>query len=158
MIRSASERGSPPDSIAYPPRILFTPTLEGYCNLFSTRTRQTPDYIASLGAPRGTCDEVTRGLQHETRARPLGHRARLERAREARGLDEQQRTITIERMDRFDASLGAATFEWAERLPYPWCPTEQAIGPPAPLDALVREAARVVGSRELPRAHRENDR
>ena len=51
---------SPPDSIAYPPRILFTPTLEGYCNLFSTRTRQTPDYIASLGAPKGTCDEVTR--------------------------------------------------------------------------------------------------
>jgi multiple sugar transport system permease protein len=51
---------SPPDSIAYPPRILFTPTLEGYCNLFSTRTRQTPEYIASLGAPKGTCDEVTR--------------------------------------------------------------------------------------------------
>lgn len=51
---------SPPDSIAYPPRILFTPTLEGYCNLFSTRTRQTPEYIASLGEPKGTCDEVTR--------------------------------------------------------------------------------------------------
>jgi len=51
---------SPPDSIAYPPRILFTPTLEGYCNLFTTRTRQTPDYIAALGAPQGTCDTVTR--------------------------------------------------------------------------------------------------
>jgi multiple sugar transport system permease protein len=51
---------SPPDSIAYPPRIMFTPTIEGYCNLFSTRTRQTPEYIASLGEPKGTCDEVTR--------------------------------------------------------------------------------------------------
>jgi len=51
---------SPPDSIAYPPRILFTPTLEGYCNLFTTRTRQTPDYIAALGPPQGTCDNVTR--------------------------------------------------------------------------------------------------
>ena len=51
---------SPPDSISYPPKILFSPTLEGYCNLFSTRTRQTPDYIAALPAPTSTCDEVTR--------------------------------------------------------------------------------------------------
>ncbi|NNH56495.1 carbohydrate ABC transporter permease [Rhizobium laguerreae] len=51
---------SPPDSISYPPKIVFTPSLEGYCNLFTTRTRQTPDYIASLPAPVGTCDEVTR--------------------------------------------------------------------------------------------------
>jgi multiple sugar transport system permease protein len=28
---------SPPDSISYPPKILsFTPTIEGYCNLFTT--------------------------------------------------------------------------------------------------------------------------
>ncbi|MGO6906885.1 carbohydrate ABC transporter permease, partial [Rhizobium ruizarguesonis] len=51
---------SPPDSISYPPKIVFTPSLEGYCNLFTTRTRQTPDYIASLPAPAGACDEVTR--------------------------------------------------------------------------------------------------
>ncbi|MBP1871460.1 multiple sugar transport system permease protein [Ensifer adhaerens] len=51
---------SPPDSISYPPKIVFTPTLEGYCNLFTTRTRQTPDYIASLPEPTSTCDEVTR--------------------------------------------------------------------------------------------------
>jgi len=51
---------SPPDSISYPPKILFSPTLEGYCNLFTTRTRQTPDYIAALPAPTSTCDEVTR--------------------------------------------------------------------------------------------------
>jgi multiple sugar transport system permease protein len=34
---------SPPDSISYPPKLVFTPTLEGYCNLFTTRTRQTPE-------------------------------------------------------------------------------------------------------------------
>jgi multiple sugar transport system permease protein len=51
---------SPPDSISYPPKIVFTPTLEGYCNLLTTRTRQTPEYISSLPAPTGTCDEVTR--------------------------------------------------------------------------------------------------
>jgi multiple sugar transport system permease protein len=51
---------SPPDSISYPPKIVFQPTLEGYCNLFTTRTRQTPDYIQSLGAPTSTCDEITR--------------------------------------------------------------------------------------------------
>lgn len=51
---------SPPDSISYPPKILFTPSLEGYCNLFTTRTRQTPDYIASLPPPENLCDAVTR--------------------------------------------------------------------------------------------------
>ena len=43
---------SPPDSISYPPKIVFQPTLEGYCNLFTTRTRQTPEYIESLGRRR----------------------------------------------------------------------------------------------------------
>lgn len=51
---------SPPDSISYPPKLVFTPTLEGYCNLFTTRTRQTPEYIQSLGPPQSTCDEITR--------------------------------------------------------------------------------------------------
>ncbi len=50
---------SPPDSISYPPKVVFTPTLEGFCNLFTTRTRQTPDYIQSLPAPTSTCDEIT---------------------------------------------------------------------------------------------------
>ncbi|HTO83178.1 MAG TPA: carbohydrate ABC transporter permease [Methylomirabilota bacterium] len=39
---------TPPDSISYPPKILFSPSLEGYVNLFTTRTRQTPEFIASL--------------------------------------------------------------------------------------------------------------
>ena len=55
-----TELKSPPDSISYPPKIVFQPTLEGYCNLFTTRTRQTSDYITSLGAPTSTCDEITR--------------------------------------------------------------------------------------------------
>ena len=51
---------TPPDSIAYPPKLVFTPSLEGYCNLFTTRTRQTPDYIAALPPPASQCDEVVR--------------------------------------------------------------------------------------------------
>ena len=30
---------SGPDSIAYPPKIVFEPTVEGYVNLFTTQTR-----------------------------------------------------------------------------------------------------------------------
>ena len=52
---------SPPDSISYPPKLFFEPTLEGYCNLFTTRSRQTPDYMATLPPPSGTCDELARG-------------------------------------------------------------------------------------------------
>ncbi|MDJ0685477.1 MAG: carbohydrate ABC transporter permease [Alphaproteobacteria bacterium] len=51
---------SPPDSISYPPKILFEPTAEGHCNLFTTRTRQTDEFIESLGPPRGMCDRITR--------------------------------------------------------------------------------------------------
>jgi multiple sugar transport system permease protein len=51
---------TPPDSIAYPPKVVFDPSLEGYCNLFTTRTRQTSEYIQSLGPAATTCDEITR--------------------------------------------------------------------------------------------------
>ena len=51
---------SPPDSISYPPKILFEPTLEGYCNLFTSRSRQTDEYIQSLGPPQGVCEEIAR--------------------------------------------------------------------------------------------------
>lgn len=54
---------SPPDSISYPPKIVFEPSLEGYCNLFTTRSRQTREYIAELGPPSGICDEVVRKRQ-----------------------------------------------------------------------------------------------
>ena len=51
---------SPPDSIAYPPRMIFTPTLEGYVNLFTTRTRQTPEFMASLPPAETWYDALVR--------------------------------------------------------------------------------------------------
>jgi len=51
---------TPPDSISYPPKIVFSPTLEGYCNLFTTRTRQTDEYIASLPPAESLCDQIAR--------------------------------------------------------------------------------------------------
>jgi multiple sugar transport system permease protein len=51
---------SPPDSISYPPKVLFEPSLQGYCNLFTTRSRQTDEYIASLPPATDTCDKVAR--------------------------------------------------------------------------------------------------
>jgi len=51
---------SPPDSIAYPPKIVFKPTLDGYCNLFTTISRQTEDYIASLPPATNVCDRIAR--------------------------------------------------------------------------------------------------
>jgi multiple sugar transport system permease protein len=51
---------SPPDSIAYPPKLLFRPTLDGACNLLTTISRQTPEYLAALPPPTGVCDKVAR--------------------------------------------------------------------------------------------------
>jgi multiple sugar transport system permease protein len=51
---------SPSDSIAYPPKAVFRPTMDGYCSLFTTLSRQTPEYIASLPPPTGVCDKVAR--------------------------------------------------------------------------------------------------
>ena len=51
---------SPPDSISYPPKVVFEPTLEGYVNLFTTRSRQTTEYIESLGPPTSWYDELVR--------------------------------------------------------------------------------------------------
>src|SRR6266850_7556974 len=51
---------TPDDSIAYPPKIVFQPSIEGYCNLFTTRTRQTPEYINALPPATSFCDDVTR--------------------------------------------------------------------------------------------------
>lgn len=51
---------TPPDSIAYPPKAFFSPSLEGYVNLFTSRTRQTPEYIASLPEPTAWYDKLVR--------------------------------------------------------------------------------------------------
>ena len=51
---------TPPDSIAYPPKLVFGPTLEGYVNVFTTRSRQTPEYMASLPPAETWWDELVR--------------------------------------------------------------------------------------------------
>jgi len=39
---------SPSDAIAYPPKVVFDPTLEGYVNLFTERTRATEETLAQV--------------------------------------------------------------------------------------------------------------
>ncbi|HEX9769908.1 MAG TPA: carbohydrate ABC transporter permease [Kiloniellales bacterium] len=51
---------TPPDSISYPPNVVFDPSLEGYVNLFTNRSRQTPQYMASLPPPETWYDELVR--------------------------------------------------------------------------------------------------
>jgi multiple sugar transport system permease protein len=51
---------SPPDSISYPPKLVFQPTIEGYCNLFTTRSRQTDEYLASLPPASNPCEQIAR--------------------------------------------------------------------------------------------------
>jgi multiple sugar transport system permease protein len=48
------------DAIAYPPKVVFQPTLEGYVNLFTVRTRQTPDFIANLPPATTWYDKLVR--------------------------------------------------------------------------------------------------
>jgi multiple sugar transport system permease protein len=51
---------SPPDSISYPPKIVFQPTLEGYVNLFTSRSRQSDAYLEELGPPKTWYEKVVR--------------------------------------------------------------------------------------------------
>jgi len=51
---------TPPDSISYPPKVVFEPSLEGYVNLFTNRSRQTPEYMASLPPPETWYDKLVR--------------------------------------------------------------------------------------------------
>jgi multiple sugar transport system permease protein len=50
---------SPSDAIAYPPKLVFEPTLEGYVNLFTQRTRQTEDFLAA-NPPETWYEEIVR--------------------------------------------------------------------------------------------------
>ena len=54
---------TPSDAISYPPKIVFSPSIEGYCNLFNTRSRQTDEYIANLPAAQGRCEQIARQQQ-----------------------------------------------------------------------------------------------
>jgi len=51
---------SPSDSIAYPPVVVFEPTLEGYVNLFTDRTRATEQMLEEAGPPETWYDEIAR--------------------------------------------------------------------------------------------------
>ena len=50
---------SPADAISYPPKVVFDPTLEGYVNLFTTRTRQTQEFL-DANSPQNWADEIVR--------------------------------------------------------------------------------------------------
>lgn len=51
---------SPADSIAYPPKVVFEPSLEGYVNLFTTQTRITPDMEETLAPPDTWYEKIVR--------------------------------------------------------------------------------------------------
>lgn len=51
---------SPADAISYPPKVVFSPSPKGYCNLFTTRSRQTPEYIAALPKTDDPCEQIAR--------------------------------------------------------------------------------------------------
>lgn len=49
-----------PDSISYPPKVFFTPSLEGYVNLFTSRTRISADEFQNLPPPDTWYDALVR--------------------------------------------------------------------------------------------------
>jgi len=51
---------SPSDAIAYPPKVFFEPTLEGYVNVFTSRSRQSDEYLAQLPPPDTWYEELVR--------------------------------------------------------------------------------------------------
>jgi multiple sugar transport system permease protein len=51
---------SGPDSISYPPKVIFEPSLEGYVNLFTTRTRIAQEEFQALPPPETWYDEIVR--------------------------------------------------------------------------------------------------
>lgn len=51
---------SPSDAIAYPPKLLFDPTVEGYVNLFTERTRATPELLEQAGEPQTLAERIVR--------------------------------------------------------------------------------------------------
>jgi len=51
---------TPPDSISYPPKVIFEPSVEGYVNLFTTRTRVSPSQLEALPPPANFAEEIVR--------------------------------------------------------------------------------------------------
>ncbi|MCZ8111035.1 MAG: carbohydrate ABC transporter permease [Betaproteobacteria bacterium] len=48
------------DAISYPPKVVFEPSIDGWCNLFTTRSRQDTEYIAKLPATDSRCEQQAR--------------------------------------------------------------------------------------------------
>lgn len=51
---------SGPDSISYPPKVVFEPSLEGYVNLFTTRTRVAAEEFQNLPPAETWYDQIVR--------------------------------------------------------------------------------------------------
>ena len=51
---------TPPDSISYPPKVFYQPSVEGYVNLFTTRTRLSSEALEALPAPANFAEEIVR--------------------------------------------------------------------------------------------------
>lgn len=51
---------TPYDAIAYPPKVIFDPTVEGYVNLFTTRTRIPIDQVGNLPPPANFAEQIVR--------------------------------------------------------------------------------------------------
>jgi multiple sugar transport system permease protein len=51
---------TPADAISYPPKVLFEPTIEGYVNLFTTRTRVTQEQLDALPPPANFAEAIVR--------------------------------------------------------------------------------------------------
>lgn len=51
---------SPEDAISYPPKVVFEPSLEGYVNLFTTRTRITTSMEETLPPPETWYEQIAR--------------------------------------------------------------------------------------------------
>ncbi|HIE78023.1 MAG TPA: carbohydrate ABC transporter permease [Candidatus Thioglobus sp.] len=48
------------DAISYPPMVLFKPTMEGYVNLFTTRTRATDEMLSKIDEPTVWYEKIVR--------------------------------------------------------------------------------------------------
>ncbi|MBT3676951.1 MAG: carbohydrate ABC transporter permease [Candidatus Marinimicrobia bacterium] len=51
------------DAVSYPPKVIFEPSMEGWVNLFTQRSRQSKEYLASLPPPETWYEELVRSRQ-----------------------------------------------------------------------------------------------
>lgn len=51
------------DAVSYPPLVYFDPSLEGWVNLFTQRSRQSQEYLDSLPPPETWYEELVRSRQ-----------------------------------------------------------------------------------------------